>query len=131
MAEEKEVLVYQGTLIMHPDIDEVDEYLTLDTFNDFGVSLPDSLSEKLERKIAGKTVTARYWITDEPITKEQAQDEIVRTVMGFSDCSYIRHYSEITGYLYTTDMIEIGGHDLLAELKHYVGDYLILEITVH
>lgn len=88
------------------------------------------LAERLE-EIEGRTVTARYWVCEEQSTKEQAQDSFLRKVMGFCDINIGARYSEITGYLWTDEDMKIGGHDLIEELRSYIGEWLILEIEVH
>lgn len=79
----------------------------------------------------GKLVSVRYWTSDEKMSKEKAQHEFLKTVMGFADVEYNMAYSECTGYLWTDESLKIGGHDLLDELYSKVGKYLILEIDFH
>ena len=88
------------------------------------------LSRELE-DITKKKVTCRYWITDQQTTRDDAQERFLRTLMGEADVQYEPRYSEITGYLWTDEDLNIGGHDLLAELCSSVGKWLILEIDVH
>ncbi|MNJ80064.1 hypothetical protein D3C77_783070 [compost metagenome] len=51
--------------------------------------------------------------------------------MGFCDVGYGARYSELTGYLWTDEYLKVGGHDIIEELRSYVGKWLILEIEVH
>ncbi|MNP20812.1 hypothetical protein D3C76_1134040 [compost metagenome] len=88
------------------------------------------LAERLE-EIQSRTVTARYWVCEEKCTKEQAQDSFLRHVMGFCDVDHTARYSEYTGYLWTDEYLNVGGHDIIAELRSYIGEWLILEIEVH
>lgn len=97
----------------------------------FVSTLDEPLAEVLEDEIAGEIVTARYWITDEECSRDEAQEEALKRVMGCADCLYLSRYSEITGYLWTDEEINIGGHDLLAELARAIGKWLILEIDVY
>jgi hypothetical protein len=89
------------------------------------------LAELLENEIAGKQVTVRYWITEKQVTKEEVQEAFLNTVLGLVEVEWFYHYSDITGYLWTDEELNIGGHDLLAELKSHFGKWLILEIDVH
>jgi len=116
-------LTYKGLLSEH-DVGDSDDLL-------FISSESDPLGEILKEEITGKQVTVRYWITDEEITKEEAVKDFLRTVVGLAECNFGARYSEITGYLWTDEECNIGGHDLLAELHSYVGKWLILEIDVH
>jgi hypothetical protein len=89
------------------------------------------LVDTLESEIHGKQVTVRYWVTDQKVTREEAQEAFLESVFGAAVVDFHAHYSEITGYLWTDEELNIGGHDLLAELKSHIGKWLILEIDVH
>ncbi|MNM23084.1 hypothetical protein D3C81_334750 [compost metagenome] len=85
-------------------------------------------------QFAGKMVTMRYWVNDRELTSvEHATELTLEQVMGAGavSASCTHHWSEVTGYLYTTENAQVGGHDLIAELESWVGKYLLLEITVH
>lgn len=94
-------------------------------------SLSNPLAEQLQSDIARKRVTARYWITDKQATKEQAQEDFVRQLVGIAECDFGSYYSEYTGYLWTDEECRIGGHDLIRELRSHVGKWLILEVDVY
>lgn len=89
------------------------------------------LAEIIGDAIGGKQVTARYWITNQPCTKEEANEEFMKQVMGLADAKYDVHYSDITGFLWADEECNIGGHDLIEELKGEIGKHLILEIEIH
>lgn len=88
------------------------------------------LADELE-EITNKRVTCRYWITDRQASRDEAQEAFLRTLTGIGEARCNSRYSEITGYLWTDEDLNIGGHDLLEELKSHVGKWLILEIDVH
>lgn len=44
---------------------------------------------------------------------------------------YEHAYSEITGYLWTNEDLIVGGHDLIAELRTYQGQFAVIEITYY
>lgn len=73
-------------------------------------------------------ITVRYWVTDAPVDKEEAKEAFIGELLGRSDTEFGARYSEITGYLWTDEELNVGGHDLLAELKSYSGQWLILEV---
>lgn len=85
-------------------------------------------------KFTGKFVTLRYWVFNRAIvTVEEATElmlEDMFTVGGISS-KCIHHYSEMTGYLYTTEECIVGGHDILRLLEGYMGMHLLMEIQVH
>lgn len=37
--------------------------------------------------------------------------------MGIADTKYYHAYSDLTGYLWTTEKLKVGGHDVLEEIK--------------
>ena len=88
------------------------------------------LAEQLEF-IDDKQVTVRYWVCETACSAEQASTDYLQTCMGYATSEYGAAYSEMTGYLWTTEKLQIGGHDLMAELRSALGKYLILEIEVH
>lgn len=90
----------------------------------------DPLAEELE-VLSGKQVTVRYWITSEQVERDQAAEEFMKQVLGAADVRFEPRYSEITGYLWTDEDLNIGGHDLMNELKSHVGNWLILEADIH
>lgn len=115
-------ITYTGVLSRH-DYGEAFDILFLS-------SVESPLAEELLWMV-GQTVSVRYWITDRQVTKEEAQTEMVRRVSGLASGTFQSHYSEITGYLWTEEELQIGGHNLLEELSSYVGKWLILEIEPH
>ena len=116
-------ITYKG-LLSEQSVGDADDLLFLS-------SQSDPLGEILQEDIEGKQVTVRYWVTDKEATKEEAVKGFLDTLIGVADCNFGSCYSEITGYLWTDEECNIGGHDLLAELHSYVGKWLILEIDVH
>ena len=75
-----------------------------------------------------KNVTVRYWITDKEASKEEAQEAFIGSLMGEADVDFGSRYSELTGYLWTDEELNIGDHDLIERLKSSVGMWLILEV---
>ena len=113
---------YQGLLSLH-SWGEADDILYLS-------SLTDPLAEELDW-MSGKKVTVRYWITDKECTRDEASEAAMLTVMGAAYVTIDSQYSEITGYLWTDEDLNVGGHDLLEELKSSVGKWLIFEVQEH
>lgn len=113
---------YKGLLCLH-NFGEASKILYLS-------SLQEPLASVLNDDITYKKVSAHYWITDKEVSKEEAIKQHVKRLYGFADCSFGSHYSELTGYLWTDEEIKIGGHDLINELRQFIGKWLILEITI-
>ena len=89
------------------------------------------IAEIFEKDFEAKKVTVRYWISDTEKTKNQLQESILRKVVGAVDANYDDVYSELTGYLWTDENLNIGGHDLLKEIRSYLGNFIYLEVDVH
>ena len=89
------------------------------------------IAEIFEEDFVGKQVTVRYWTSENEKTKEELQESVLRKLFGDVDANYSDCYSEITGYLWTNEDINIGGHDLLNEIRSYAGSYILLEVDVH
>jgi len=113
---------YHGLLSQH-SYGETDDAL-------FVSSVDEPLAEELEW-MNGKQVTVRYWITDKECTRDEAQEAAMLIVMGAADVRFYACYSEITGYLWTDEDLNVGGHNLMDELKSGVGKWLVLEIETH
>ena len=97
------------------------ESITLSTLDD--IALADEL-----KWMGNQLVIVRYWISDRPSTKDQVCEDYLQFLYGNSECIYVHRYSEITGHYGTDEEINIGGHNLISELKCEVGNFLILEI---
>lgn len=93
----------------------------------------EPFAEILEESISGMQVSVRYWICSGEMNKDQAVSSfMMNTLYGMiAECNYCQFYSEETGFLWCDEDIKIGGHDLLTELKSFVGKYLILEVDIH
>jgi hypothetical protein len=89
------------------------------------------LAEILQDEISGHQVSARYYISDTEKDLNQVQVDFIKQLSGEVEAEYLDHYSEITGYLWTDENLQIGGHDLMAEIKSNAGKYLNLIIDIN
>ena len=112
---------YSGLLSLHT-YGEADDILFLS-------SVSEPFCEELQWMV-GKSVTVRYWLTDKPCTKEEAQAEWIQHIFGKADGDFGARYSELTGYLWTDEELNVGGHDLMKRLRGGVGKWLHMEIEV-
>lgn len=94
--------------------------------------LAETLHDDLS--VYGSYLTVRYYTG--PVPVEDPTKEFIKQLYGAgeltpqeSNIKYDMAYSEYTGYLWTDEEINVGGHDLLTELKSHVGRYLYMEIT--
>ena len=119
MTKKQEDFTLQGLLSQHSSNME-DPLL-------FISSVVEPLTSFLEFKISNKFITVRYWITDKPCTKEEAITSTLNEYYGVGSTSFGSYYSEYTGYLWTTEKVKIGGHDLIQELLNHVGKWVIID----
>ena len=89
------------------------------------------ISKIFEEDFEAKQVTVRYWTSDEEKTKDQLQESVLRKFFGDVEANYNDAYSECTGYLWTDEDLNVGGHDLLEEIRSYLGKFIYLEVVVH
>lgn len=95
------------------------------------VKLDDNpIAEELEY-LSGKVCTVRYYISDREANEETLQaDFLINTLYGNLRSEFCARYSEITGYLWTDDELNIGGHNIRDELESYVGKFLYMIIDI-
>ena len=94
---------------------------------------PEPLVERIKNDMCryGKYLTVRYFISNIKMSKEQANENLNRTVMGETDAKIKSRYSDITGYLWTDEELNVGGHDLIGELYNCKDKYMIMEIEFY
>ena len=114
-----QIETYTGLLAVHSYAGEEDVL--------FLSSLSCPLVDELQW-MCGKCVRVRYWITDQRVSKEEAQSAFSRRLVGQVEGVFGAKYSEITGYLWTDEELTVGGHDLVAELYTHEAKWLILEV---
>lgn len=90
-------------------------------------SLADMISQDIYKY--GKYLSVRYFVSNKALSIIGLQEEFIKILHGTGDADYEIVYTETTGYLWTSEKIKIGGHDLLNELLSAIGKYLYLEIT--
>lgn len=89
------------------------------------------LVERLE-EIKDKQVSIRWFTSDKEKIFEQAEEDLIRTIMGEAEEVYLNNaYSDYTGYLYTDENLTVGGHDLIEELRSFKGQFINMEVIVH
>lgn len=86
----------------------------------------EPLAEVFMDDLVNKNVTISYYVSEKEVTLEEAQEKFMNQLFGVVDAEYSVVYSDITGYLWTNEEIMVGGHDLLEELRLYIGKYIIL-----
>ena len=102
---------------------EEDDILSLE-----GTDCPLAKTIKDHMDAHGRYLTVRYWTAEKEMSADELTEATVMMQFGVGKADYYLSYSEITGYLWTTEELEVGGHDLLNELKSHIGKWLRLEI---
>jgi len=107
------------------------EFLCLDEkaeYHHHGSPLGGMINEKISN---GTNVFVRYYISDKPLTLENANEALIYKSLGLGnvEANYVLEaYSEYTIEAWEHTAV-VGGHDLLKELDTHTGKYLILVIT--
>jgi len=100
--------------------------LCLDTDDDT-IKLIDEINS--DKEYYGNYLSVSYYISDKEVPIDQIKEEWLKKVMGIAETDYGERYgTELTGYMWTDQQLNVGGHDLLAELESYLHKYLVLEI---
>lgn len=81
-------------------------------------------------------VTVSYHLTDQPETEDALHALLIAKMCGVSvsgplRSGYYHSYSEMTGYLYTDETFQVGGHNVIQELSRHLGRWCHLVLTVH
>lgn len=128
MIKNPNTMLFQGWL--SEGCDGEADYLLMLTFDGKTVVLAEHIVNQAEL-VQHKKTTVRYWTSAEETNIEAMQEATAKQAIGKLDALYQHRYSECTGYLWTDEELNIGGHDLIEELKGDIGKYLILEMEVH
>ncbi len=85
-------------------------------------------ADKFDDDFSYKKINVRYWISETSKTKSELMEDTIKRISGSVDAAYYDRYSELTGYLWTVEKVNVGGHDLLREINSYIGKYLYMEV---
>lgn len=97
-----------------------------------GSELTFAFSREMAEKIEwGRSfATIRFYINEVAINPETVKEEFIQQFYGGVESKYYHRYSELTGYLWTEEGFEVGGHDLIKILLSNIGKYIHLEIEL-
>lgn len=77
----------------------------------------------------GSYLSVKCYVSNVEFSEEEIREQSIKHILGIGESKYGMCYSECTGYLWTDEHINVGGHDLLTQIKSYYGSFLQLEIT--
>lgn len=120
---------YRGWLVEH-SYGETDNILFLERSKG-NRDEPLAMELKDDMEEYGQYLSVRYIMLKEEKAIDELTEDMTKRICGIGDIDYGDAYSEITGYLWTDEDIVVGGHDLLDELKSYLGMLCHLEIQFH
>jgi hypothetical protein len=112
--------VYSGLISEH----------SVENFDDpvlFLSDLRQPLAKALEW-IDSRRIKARYWISKEEKSIEEAEESAAKALLGYGKAELSSYYYETSSFWSTTQEIDVGGHDLLRELQSFAGKWVILEV---
>jgi hypothetical protein len=120
----KETIVIQGWVAIRTYGDEGDTEVIYVSDDD-----SEPLAERLSH-LSRQRISVRYWTSNQEAPIDVVKTEAIKTLMGYADIDFGARYSEITGYLWTDNDLNVGGRDLLRELESASGKWLVLEVDV-
>ena len=89
------------------------------------------LADHLRYTVCDKFTTVRYFTSSKYIeSSDDATEKLMLEHFGAAQVEYHMAYSELTGHLWTTEEIKVGGHDLLNELRSSIGYFVYMEIVL-
>lgn len=118
--------VYRGFLRLGSNGEEDDILFLAKDREDQGEILTELVGADIN--IHGNYISVRYFTADEEMSIDDLTMDLVKQMSGVAEARYRMKYSEITGYLWTDEDLQIGGHDLLYELKGHAGRFCHLEV---
>lgn len=87
---------------------------------------------RLRGNYAGsERVTVGWHTSSVEKTHAELEMNLISTVLGAVDASFHHHYSDLTGYLWTTENINVSGRDIMKEMHLEDGHYLYLRAQLH
>ena len=77
------------------------------------------LCQVLEDLMDWKNILTLQWhMSTKPMGFYELEENLVKTAMGVVRIDFYHSYSDLTGYLWTNEKIEIAGHDVLGEIAN-------------
>lgn len=124
--------IYTGRIRLHEELyDGPDDVLfVLPQDYDGWYDDDETLASQIEAHIKahGPYLSVQYFVSDVAMNADDLQVAWLDRLEGIGNADYTVHWSDYTGYLWTDEAINVGGHDLLEELKSHKNKYLHLEI---
>ena len=96
------------------------EYSALSVKTEEGglVYLAEAIENLVEWK--GSITTFQYHISSKPLGFYDLEEHMIKTAMGLTKANFSHAYSDLTGYLWTNEDIEVSGHNVLEEIQQTI-----------
>ncbi len=79
----------------------------------------------------GKYASIQILTGDTPIDINHIDETKIVSMIGEVTSKYYHCYSDLTGYLWTTEEFKCGGHDIPKILSSHMGEYIHMEIELY
>ena len=76
----------------------------------------------------GSYLSVTYYIADKKTAGHILERNYLENMLGIATAKLYCTYSDLTGYLWTTEELKVGGHDLIQELQNNEGKFLYMRI---
>lgn len=109
---------------------------SVSTFSGENTIIEDSgfpLTKKMEERLGwgnNRFASVRFVIGDTPIDPTRVEEVIIESIYGNAEGEYNHRYSDYTGYLWTDEGFQVGGHDIPNILYNNQGKYIHMEIEL-
>ena len=92
-----------------------------------------AFSPDMENRIGWgrKAVSVRMAFADSEINPHTVKEDRILSYYGLLDKEFAPVYSDLSGYLWTEERFQVGGHDLLAIFKDHAGQWIHIEIDIY
>lgn len=90
--------------------------------------LPEQIPNEWQYPEA-KIIVMSYALSNIELTDKNFADYFLQKFYGQLEADYYLKYSEITGYLWTHETLEINHHNLLSIFEEHVGENLYVEFA--
>jgi hypothetical protein len=91
------------------------------------------LSKGMEEKLnwINRYASVRLVFGKTPIDPTKVEETIIESYFGKARAEYAHQYSDLTGYLWTDEGFQVGGHDLMKIFESHQGEYAHVEIEIY
>lgn len=92
-----------------------------------------AFSPEMEKRLGWGEIYASlsYALSDSPIDPHFVAESAILSYYGLIDKEYAVSWSDTSGYLWTEERFNVGGHSILDILKDNLGRYIHMEMSLY